>query len=52
MGKYFMYEKSDGTIEAIQPKSNRAIFQSNGVRHSVTSVSLEAHQLEEQFKFL
>ena len=38
------------TIEAIQPKSNRAIFQSNGVRHSVTSVSL-AHQLEEQFKF-
>ena len=41
-GGYFMYEKSDGTIEAIQPKSNRAIFQSNGVRHSVTSVSLGA----------
>lgn len=41
-GGYFMYEKSDGTIEAIQPKPNRAIFQSDGVRHSVTSVNLGA----------
>jgi len=41
-GGYFMYEKSDGTIEAIQPKYNRAIFQSDKVRHSVTSVNLGA----------
>jgi len=41
-GGYFMYEKSDDTIEAIQPQPNRAIFQEGGVRHSVTSVNLGA----------
>jgi len=39
-GGYFMYEKDDGTIEAVAPKPNRAIFQADGVRHSVTSVNL------------
>ena len=37
-----MYEKTDGKIEAIAPKRNRAIFQSDGVKHSVTSVNLGA----------
>lgn len=41
-GGYFMYEKTDGKIEAIAPKRNRAIFQSDGVKHSVTSVNLGA----------